>query len=79
MLDIDMRRKHQDADIRELLADGARGVETLGAVGRRHPDVGDHQLRGGLAHQRQQLRAVTGLPDDRETGAVQQAGQPLTQ
>jgi hypothetical protein len=61
------------------VADGARGVESLGGVRRWHPDVGDHQLRCGLAHHREQLRAVAGLPDNGKAREVQQAGQPRTQ
>ena len=45
----------------------------------RHPNVGHHQLRCRLAHQREQLPAVTGLPDHVEARTVQQTGQTLPQ
>ncbi len=60
-----------------FLADYPGRLQALGGVGRRHPDVGHHQLGPGLPDQREQVRAVAGLPDHREAGAIEQAGQAL--
>ncbi len=54
-------------------------VEPLGGIGWRHPNVGHYQLGGLVANQRQQLRAVAGLPHDVETRAFEQAGQSLAE
>jgi hypothetical protein len=77
VLDLGMRRQDQDARGRELQADHPGRLQTLGGIGRRHPDVDDHQLGRLLADQREKLRAAAGLPHHLETGALKQAGQTL--
>ena len=64
---------------RELLADHARGVEALGLVVRRHPDVDDHQVGRALAHELEELGRVARLADDREPGPLEQAREPLAE
>jgi hypothetical protein len=58
---------------RELLADRARRVQSLGPVARRHPDVYDRQVRTVLADQAQQPGSVVSLADDVEPRSLEQA------
>jgi hypothetical protein len=48
-------------------------------MARRHADVDHHQVRGVLSDQRQQVGGVAGLSEDPETGAFQQAREPLAE
>src|SRR2546421_8244882 len=77
MLDVGMGGQDQDAGFGEFLADLSGRVQPLDRMGRRHPDVDHHQLGRGFPDHRQYLPAVTGLPDDREARALEQARQPL--
>ena len=77
VLDLDVRGQDQDGDVRELGADHAGRVETLGGMVRRHPDVHDGQFRFMLPDQRDELRPVTGLADHDKSGPLEQAGQAL--
>lgn len=73
VLDVDMRRQHEDRNVGQLAADHLGGVQALGRVGGRHPDIGHHQVGDRVPDQGEQLATVTGLPDDGETRAGQQA------
>src|SRR2546421_1729421 len=77
MLDVGMGGQDQDAGFGEFLADLPGRVQPLDGMGRRHPDVDHHQLGRGLPDHWQYLPAVTGLPDNREARALEQARQPL--
>jgi len=79
VLDLDVRGQDQDGDVREFRADLAGRVKTLGRVAGRHPDVHDHQLGPSLPDQREKARRIRALPDNLETGTLQQAGQALAQ
>jgi len=47
-------------------------------MGRRHPDVDDREIRLILAHEPEQLRAVTRLPHDLVSALLEQPRQALT-
>lgn len=72
---IDMRRQHQDGGVGTLFADHPGRVEALGGVGRRHPNVGHNEVRIHGPNHLEQLGPVTGLTDDVQTRALQQARQ----
>src|SRR6476619_4374898 len=74
-----MGRQNKDSGLRMLLSDVAGRLETLGCVCRGHPDIDHDQRRRFLVNQGQQLGAVTGLPDDIESRALEKAGQTLTE
>jgi hypothetical protein len=48
-------------------------------VGGRHPYVDDREVGKQLADEIDQLGGGTGLPDDLEAGALEQARQPLAE
>jgi hypothetical protein len=79
MLDLDVSREDEDADLRELFADRVRGFEPFGGVRRGHPDVNDHQIRLVLSHELDQLVRVARLADDLEVGPLEQAREPFAQ
>ena len=56
-----------------------RAASRPSAVCRGHSDVDHYQRRRLLMNQGQQLGAVAGLPDDLESGALEDAGQALTE
>ena len=62
MLDLHMRREHQDGDIGKLLTNYPSRIQPFGGMRRRHPNVSHHQLGRTFADQRQQLPTVAGLP-----------------
>jgi hypothetical protein len=62
-----------------FLTDYLGRLQPLAGVGRRHPDIDHHQIRRGVADQPEELRAVTGLADDLETGALEQTSQALAE
>jgi hypothetical protein len=72
------RLRALEETITDCATQAARALDVL------HPDrptqgrFDKAQLRG-LADQPQQLLAVSGLPDDGEAGALEQASQPLTE
>ena len=70
LVDLDVRRQHQDAGARKLGADHARGLEPLGLMVRRHADVDDYEVRLVLAHQLEQRGSVACLPDHRRSPTV---------
>lgn len=72
---IDMRLQHQDGGVGTLFADHPGRVEALGGVGRRHPNVGHNEVRIHGPNHLEQLGPVTGLTDDVQTRALQQARQ----
>jgi hypothetical protein len=61
------------------LADLPGGVQSFGGVRRRHPDVQHDQVGRQVADQRENPRAVAGLPDDLKPRPLEQAGQPLAE
>jgi hypothetical protein len=63
---LDVLREHQDAHAWMLGADPLRGEQALARVGRRHPDVGHHDVRRLPLHHREQLLGVAGLTRDHE-------------
>ncbi len=71
-------RQDDDADVRMLLADPLGGVDPLGRVGRRHPDVREDGLRTGLLDLREQLVERRGGPDQIDgAGGLQEGRGPL--
>ena len=79
MLDLGIGGQHQDGGIRQFLTDDPGRLQPFGRVRGRHPDVGHDQVGAGLPGQRQQLRAVGGLPGHLTAGALEQTGQALTE
>ena len=79
MLDLDVCREDEDADLRELLADRVRRFEPLGGVRRGHPDVDDDEFGLVLAHELEELVRVSCLSDDLEAGALEQAREPFAE
>src|SRR5262245_58466705 len=79
MLDLDVGREDEDADLWELVADRVRGRQTLRGVCRRHPDIHDREVRLVLAYELDQLVRVAGLADDVEVGSLEQAREPFAQ
>src|SRR5690348_14693307 len=67
----------QDGGAGPAPPDLQRGLEPLGGLGGRHPDVGQHDLRADLAGQPQQGGGVRGQARDLETGVGQHAFQAL--
>jgi hypothetical protein len=63
------------AGVGTLFADHPGRVEALGGVGRRHPNVGHNEVRIHGPNHLEQLGPVTGLTDDVQTRALQQARQ----
>ena len=59
-----VRREHQHRRGRPPLADRQRGLQTLGGVGGRHPDVDDGDLWPGVGDDAQKLLGIGGLTDD---------------
>ena len=79
MLDLDMRGKDEDGDVREFRANLAGCLKAFGRVSRRHPDVHDHQFGLPLADEREQQSRVCGLPYDVKARAFKQARETLAQ
>jgi hypothetical protein len=73
LVDLRVRREHQDPDLGELVSDDARRLEPLGLVSRRHANVDDHQVGRAVTHPLEQLGRVAGLADDVEPGLLEQA------
>ena len=65
-----MRGENENRDLRELLADRARGIEAFARMTGWHPDVDDHELGLMLANERHQLGGVPALAHDLEAGAL---------
>jgi len=79
VLNVDMCGKDQDCDLRELGADGAAGIKTLGALTGRHTDIDDGKVRRVTANSRQQLGGVATFGDDLQARTIQQRGQSRSQ
>ena len=79
MLDLDMRGKDKDGDVRKFRTNLAGCIEAFGGVTGRHPDIHDHQFRLLFAHEREQRRRVCALPYDVEARALKQARETLAQ
>ena len=79
VLDLGVSGQHQDGGSRQFLTDHPGRLQPFGRVRGRHPDVGHYQVGPGLPGQRQQLRAVTGLPRHLIAGVVEQTGQALAE
>jgi hypothetical protein len=54
VLDLHVRGENENCNRGVLGTDHACGVEALGRVGRRHPDVHDHEVRPVLADEREE-------------------------
>ena len=78
VLDLDMRRQHQNADFGQFTPDDRCHVKTLGGVGWRHTDVDDKQIRIFRTDQGEGFGGIAGLADNVEPGAPEQARQPFT-
>jgi signal transduction histidine kinase len=72
-----VRRREQDPDLGELAADGARGVDDLGGVGRRHADVRDDEVGRPGADRLDQRRGVADAAGHVVAGLAEEAGDPL--
>jgi hypothetical protein len=72
-LDLDMSRKQENPDLRELGPNRARRLEALGRIRRWHPNVDHDKIWAPLAHQVRQPECVPGLAHDVVSGAVQEA------
>ena len=79
LVDLDVRREHEDPCGGEVLPDDTSGVEPLGRVRGWHADVDDDELRLLFTDQGEQLRPVAGLADDVEAVSLEQAGDPLAE
>ena len=79
MLDLDMRGKDKNGDVRKFRTNLAGCVKAFGGVTGRHPDVHDHQFRPLLAHKCEQRRRGCALPHDVEARALKQARETLAQ
>jgi hypothetical protein len=77
VLDLDMSGENENPDFGEIVADGARRLETLRLVPWRHPNVDHGQIGPVLANEIDELRAVSRLTDDLEPGALKEAGDAL--
>src|SRR5438874_10649 len=76
-LDLDVGGEQQDADLRELLPDRPRRVETFPGVRRRHPDVDHGHVRDVRSDRLGQRVRVAGLVDDVVARLAQDAGDTL--
>ena len=63
----------------QLRADHPRGLQALGGLRRRHPDVDDSQVGPGRTDQGEQPGSVPRLAGDVEPGTVEQAGETFAQ
>ena len=79
MIDLGVGGEDEDRDLRKLVADDARGVESLRRMRWRHPDVDDGQVGLVGAHMVEELRHVTGAADDVEPRLLEQARHSLAQ
>src|SRR6266511_5185628 len=79
LLDLDVCRQDEDAGLRKLVADRVGGLEPLGRVRGRHPNVDDHELWLMFAHELDQLVCVARLAGDLEVGSLEQAREPFAQ
>src|SRR5262249_44266948 len=73
--DVLREQKHGHSGV--LLADLHGRLQALDAVGRRHPDVGDHQIGALGGHARKQLLLVTAAGADVEAGSFEKVSQPF--
>jgi len=76
LIDLDVRRQQQDPDRGELPPDHLGGVQPLGLIRRRHPDVDDGDVGPVLAHRGDQFLPVTRLRDDLEPRPFQETREP---
>jgi hypothetical protein len=74
-----VRREHEDAGLGELLADGARGLQSLRLVRGRHADVDQDEVWLVLADEGEELLGVAGLPHNLEARPLEQAGEALAE
>ena len=79
MLYLDVAGKDEDADLGELFADRVRGLQPLGGMRWRHPDVDNRQVGLAVANKLEELVCVARLADDLEIGSLEQARQPFAQ
>jgi hypothetical protein len=77
MLHLDVRGQDEDRDLRHLLANRLRSLETFGRMAGWHPNVDDRKLWPMLTDEAQERRRVAGLTDDAVTGLREQTGKPF--
>ena len=78
-VDLDMRGEHEDAYVREFLADRRRGIEALGRMGGGHANIQHDQLWKVLANQPHQLGHIARQTDDLKAQRFEDAGNALAQ
>ena len=79
LLDLDMRREHEDARLRKLVADRLCRYEAFGRVRGRHPNVDDDKLGLVLANEGKEFVRVAGLADHLKTRPLEHAYDALTE
>ena len=79
VLYLDVCGKNEDRRLRGLIANHPRRPEPLSRVGRRHPNVDDHQLGVVLTDELGEIGRVPGLADDLVASTLEQARQPLAE
>jgi hypothetical protein len=79
VLDLDMSGENENPDFGEIAAYGASRLETFSRVPWRHPNVDHGQIGPVLVNEFDELRAVSGLTNHLEPGALEQAGNALPQ
>jgi hypothetical protein len=78
-VDLDMRREHEDADLREFCANRLGGVQTLGRMGGGHANVKHDELWTVPANQPHELGRIGRQTDDLKARRLEQAGDALAQ
>jgi CheY-like chemotaxis protein len=71
--------QHDDCRVREVLANGRRGIEPFRRVRGRHPNVDDRELRIELVDELDRLGPGPGLADYFEARALEKPSQPLAE
>ena len=79
LVDLDVRGEHENSRCRELLADDACRVESLGGVRRWHPNVDDDDLGFVCTNESEERRGIAGLADDLESVPFEQRRETLSQ
>jgi hypothetical protein len=79
LLNLDMGREDQDANVRKFFPNSPRRFQAFSAMGWRHPDIDDGQIGLTFANQGHEFGAVSRLANDLEAGPLEQAGKTLTE
>ena len=77
-VELNMSRKQQDPDVRELGPDPACGVKAFPGMARRHPDIEHNEVWGRFAHGAQERLRVPHLGGDSVPGSDQHTGNAFT-